>query len=330
MISVVIPAYNNPESVRRLLVSIYKQLDESRGEVIVVDDGSKSCDMTGLEKEFKKLKVIRLKENKGAANARNVGAEHALYDTIVFFDSDMELCENTMDEFIRSMEDPKVDAVVGTVSDIPLNRGIFQDYWALLKSYFHSLPQDYSSTFYPMIGAIRKRVFEDAGGFDARIKRASVEDYELSMRLAGKGYKVRFNPAIKTRTTYKDMLSSLKQSIERSKKWGIMFLERRTFDNHTTTAAQGAANFLGLFFWIFCALSFAHISFAILALVSIGLVCFLIRGFLLYIIKRRGLIFAAISFLLYLISSIAITLGFLSGITYIFRDHKSRKEALYA
>lgn len=329
MLSIVIPAYNNLESVRRLCCSIYRQFDTSRGEVIVVDDGSDKCDMACLKKEFGAIRVVRLAANGGAANARNIGVAHASYDTIIFLDSDMELCGGAIDEFIRIMTDPSVDAVVGTVTDVPLNRGIFQDYWALLKSYFHSFPKDFSSTFYPMLGAVRKSVLMDVGGFDGRIKGASIEDYELSNRLIQKGYKVRFNPAICASTSYKKFFESLKQSMERSKKWGIMFLGKGRFDNHTTTALQGAANLLGFAFWIFFVLAFIHKIFAIPAAIAVLLTAMLIRGFLAYVLQRRGIAFFAVSFLMYLVSSIAITLGFLSGALYVFRSKKSREAALY-
>lgn len=329
-ISVIIPMYNNIDSVRRLLSSIYRQFTRDCGEVIVVDDGSRLCDSGILGKEFPALRVIILGSNAGAANARNSGVKAAMHDVILFLDSDMELCDNVISEFQKTMDDPAVDAVVGTVCDLPLKRGVFQDYWALLKSYFHSLPGRYSSTFYPMLGAIRKGVFENVGGFDSRIKGASIEDYEFSLRLAHAGYRVRFNPAIMAKTSYKNFLKSISQSVERSRKWGIMFLDRMEFDNHTTTATQGAANILGFLFLV--SLPAAFFSRYIL-IASAGLLISLLylnRRFFKYILDRRGPAFLAVSILLYVVSSFFITAGFLTGVLYAFRSKKSRREALYA
>lgn len=329
MISVVIPAYNNLENIRRLLKSIYKQFGVKNGEVIVVDDGSQICNMSILNNEFQNLKVIRLERNMGAATARNVGVKNALYDIIFFLDSDMELCDKAIGEVENSMSDSKVDAVVGTVRDIPLNRGIFQDYWALLKSYFHSLPRDYSSTFYPMIGGIRKMVLDDVGGFDGRIKGASIEDYEISMRLLDKGYRVSYNSEMLASTGYKNFLTSIKQSFNRSKKWGIMFLNRRRFDNHTTTFSQGMANVIGFSIWIFFVCNFFNPLFIIPAAAFFILFFYANRGFYAYVFKRRGFPFLLISISIYLISSFFITIGFLIGALYVFRSKESRRRAIY-
>jgi GT2 family glycosyltransferase len=321
--------YNNLEGPRRLLKSIYKQFDTTKGEVIVVDDGSKQYDISILQTEFKDLKVIRLKDNRGAANARNIGVKNASYDTIFFLDADMELYDNVINEVEKTMQDNKPDAVVGTVSEVPLNRGIFQDYWALLKSYFHSLPIGHSTTFYPMIGIIKKKIFEEVGGFDSRIAGASIEDYEFSFRLTQKGYKVLFNPRILASTSYKDFLTSIKQSINRAKKWSIIFLDRRKFDNHTTTLSQGIGNILGFLIWIFLALSYfnAFILFPTLVLLIVFL--YINRKFFTFIFKKRGCIFGIVCIFIYLISSFFITMGSILGALYIFRSKESRKKAVY-
>ena len=329
MISVVIPAYNDLENVRCLLRSIYKQFDSKSGEVILVDDCSQTCNMSILNNEFQNLKVIRLERNMGAATARNIGVENALYDIIFFLDSDMELCDNVIAEVQKTMNDSKVDAVVGTVRDIPLTQGIFQDYWALLKSYFHSLPKDYSSTFYPMVGAIRKTIFNDIGGFDARIKGASIEDYEISMRLLDKGYKVLYNPRMLVSTGYKNFLTSIKQSINRSKKWSIMFLDRQQFDNHTTTFSQGIANVLGFSTWVFLICTFFNFLFILPTTIFFILFLYINKKFYIYIFKKRGFTFLFISVFIYMVSSFFITIGFLIGVSYIFKSKESRKRALY-
>ncbi|MDP3732294.1 MAG: glycosyltransferase [Candidatus Omnitrophota bacterium] len=330
MISIVIPAYNNLESVRNLIRSVYRQFDSTKGEAIVVDDGSQSCNMNALKSEFPELKVIRLEKNKGAASARNEGVKNALYDIIFFLDSDMELCDNAIDEIVKAMSNNKVEAVVGTFKDIPLNRSLFTDYWALLKSYFHSLPTEYSSTFYPAVGVIRKKVFQDVGGFEGKIRGASVEDYEISIRLSKKRYRVLFNPGIMVGVNYKDFFTNTRQSISRSKKWGILFLGRPRFDNHTTTLSQGVANILGFFIFLLMFCSFFSVLFFIPAGLAFILFLYINRGFFKYVFKRRGLVFMFITVILYLVSSFFITIGFLKGASYIFRNEESRRRALYA
>jgi len=331
MVSIVIPSHDNLASVKVLLASIYKyfRLGAVNREIILVDDASRLCDMRELNKEYPEIKVLRLESNAGAAGARNAGANLASHDIILFLDSDIELCCDAVAMVEKIMQDQEVDAVVGTFSEISLRKGLFPEYWAMLKAYFHSLPVGSSSSFYPAIGAIRKRVFLDVGGFDSNIKGASVEDYEFSGRLFEKGYEVRFDPEIIVKMEYKFFLKSLSQSIDRAKKWSIMFLDKKKFDNHTTTLWQGVANVLGFLTWVFLLLSLFKVYFLYIAAAIFLSFVYLSRKFFWYILKRRGPFFLLISIYFYLVSSFFITFSSLKGMSYIFRSREKRREALY-
>jgi len=84
-LSVIIPVHNRAEVVKQAVNSVLEQLDHE-SELILVDDGSSPA----VSHEFndKRLKIIRLDQNQGASNARNVGVEHANGDWISFLDSD--------------------------------------------------------------------------------------------------------------------------------------------------------------------------------------------------------------------------------------------------
>ena len=86
--SIVIPVYNRPEALRRAVDSC---LSQTYGdfEILVVDDGSAESVCTTLQDiTDKRLKCIRLEQNKGVSNARNTGMELATGKYIAFLDSD--------------------------------------------------------------------------------------------------------------------------------------------------------------------------------------------------------------------------------------------------
>lgn len=90
-LSLVIPVWNDRAGLRRLL-------DQVEGlkifsEIIVIDDASdEDLSPTGLGVDGEHLSTplhyIRLNEQRGAGNARNIGLNHASGSHLIFFDSD--------------------------------------------------------------------------------------------------------------------------------------------------------------------------------------------------------------------------------------------------
>lgn len=88
-VSVIIPFYNRSKCVINALKSVLNQTHKNI-EILLVNDGS-TDDITNI-KEFiknkKNIRLISLKENKGASYARNVGIDNAKGSYIAFLDSD--------------------------------------------------------------------------------------------------------------------------------------------------------------------------------------------------------------------------------------------------
>ncbi|MEN3284660.1 MAG: hypothetical protein V7607_5800 [Solirubrobacteraceae bacterium] len=87
-VSVVIPAFNRQDLIKRSLASVFAQRPAAPAEVIVVDDGS-SDDTAGEAARFG-ARVIRLERNQGAGAARNAGVSAATQPWIALLDSDDE------------------------------------------------------------------------------------------------------------------------------------------------------------------------------------------------------------------------------------------------
>ena len=87
-ISVIIPTFNRGNLIENSINSVLNQTYKNL-EIIVVDDGSTDNTKDIVEKiQDKRIKYIKLTENKGGSNARNVGIKNSNGKYISFQDSD--------------------------------------------------------------------------------------------------------------------------------------------------------------------------------------------------------------------------------------------------
>ena len=91
-VTVVIPAYNRPDMVKRAVRSALDQRPRPPAEVIVVDDCS--SDDTADAARAAGATVISHEVQRGGAAARNTAIRAAAHDWIAFLDSDDELLPN--------------------------------------------------------------------------------------------------------------------------------------------------------------------------------------------------------------------------------------------
>lgn len=93
MISVIIPVYNNEETIEELLINLVKQLStfEDNYEIICVDDASVDSSLkllNQLRKSYSHLKVISLPRNTGQHAAIFKGMQKAIGEWIIMMDAD--------------------------------------------------------------------------------------------------------------------------------------------------------------------------------------------------------------------------------------------------
>ena len=94
-LSIVIPAFDEEESVAQLYYEIKRVLPELNMvfEVIFIDDGSTDNTfqiLKELHEKDDKLKIIRFRRNFGQTAAISAGFDHALGDVIVAMDADLQ------------------------------------------------------------------------------------------------------------------------------------------------------------------------------------------------------------------------------------------------
>lgn len=100
ILSIVIPAYNAQEFLRRCLDSIVDQVEFSSGdvEIVCIDDGSTDGTariISGYEKVHKNVRFVH-QPNEGKGSARNHGIREARGEYLTFIDADDKMTPNAL------------------------------------------------------------------------------------------------------------------------------------------------------------------------------------------------------------------------------------------
>jgi glycosyltransferase involved in cell wall biosynthesis len=178
--SIVIPCYNDRENVEALLTSLH--LPGEGWEVLVVDD----CSPEGPPQLLATLpaRVIALERQAGPAAARNRGVLESTGDVVVFCDADIILAADALVRLRRYFEEEGERAVIASGLLLPHNPGFFPRYKHFQEVMWVRAHTDpYSNHFSTRLGAIRRDVFAETGGFDETITTAGVEDFEFGYRM---------------------------------------------------------------------------------------------------------------------------------------------------
>ncbi|MBU1913540.1 MAG: glycosyltransferase family 2 protein [Candidatus Omnitrophica bacterium] len=191
-ISVIVITYNQKDTIATCLESILK-LNNDNYEVIVIDDCSQ--DGTAEIAERFPCQLIKLDKHRGAAFARNRGAEQASGNILFFLDSDVIAANNALSEILKMLQDhPAAQAVQGRYLQESVPKNIvtqYKDYFNNYKSQW--IESDCVNIIATYCFAIRRQAFFEAGGFDAKIPGATVEDNDLGYRLFESGNLVVLN-----------------------------------------------------------------------------------------------------------------------------------------
>ena len=214
MISVIIPAYNRAEMLKRSVESVIAQTF-SNFELIVVNDGSKE-DLSEVESIVKNTDYHFInKENKGVAAARNTGVSHAKGKWVSFLDSDDLWLERKLEsqlEFLKVNPSYRIlqceeiwirnDSFVNPKLRHQMPNG---------EAFFKSLELCCIS---PSAVILERELFNEIGGFDERF--SVCEDYELWLRISAK-YPVGLlkEPLVKKYGGHQDQLSRSEPAIDR-------------------------------------------------------------------------------------------------------------------
>ena len=117
-ISVIVPLYNEDESLPELTAWISRVMDQNQFsyEVILVDDGSDDNSwavIENLRSLNSNLKGIKFRRNYGKSAALNVGFEAAQGDVIITMDADLQDSPDEIPGLYKQIVDEKFDLVSG-------------------------------------------------------------------------------------------------------------------------------------------------------------------------------------------------------------------------
>lgn len=191
-VSIIVPAYNSASTIKECIEAIKSQNTQEKFEVIVVDDGS--TDNTAEIAKKCGAKVFS-QSNSGPARARNLGAQKAKGEILVFTDSDCVPEKNWLTEMLAPFSEAKVSAVQGAYRT--RQKGLVARFvQAEIEERYQRMKRRASKLDWigSYSAAYRKNDFSAAGGFDESFPKASGEDPELSYKLQEKGHKLVFNP----------------------------------------------------------------------------------------------------------------------------------------
>jgi glycosyltransferase involved in cell wall biosynthesis len=185
IVSIIVPCFNSGNYLPEALQSIETYHNPLALQVIIVDDGSKDeGTLAFLESLDKGRYTIIYQENRGPAAARNTGVAAATTDCILFLDSDNKIRADYIDKGREALAKyPDIAVVYG-------NAAFFGD---SLQRRFVSKPFDIFTllmgNYIDVCCIIRKKAFDEIGGFDENRILFGHEDWELWIRMHIKGWK---------------------------------------------------------------------------------------------------------------------------------------------
>ena len=297
-ITVIVPVYNGSKFLHRCLdainASTYRSFD-----VIVVDDCS--TDDSAEISRAKGAVVLSTEKQSGPAAARNLAAESARGEILMFVDADVVVKSNTLGLVAHRFESrPEISALFGSYDDEPAEQNFLSQYKNLQHHFVHQNSRSDASTFWSGLGAMRRGVFISHGGFDCKkFAVPSIEDIDLGFRLRKGGHQIMLDRNIQAKHLKKwEIISHIRTEIFcRALPWSRLILENQGMinDMNLKTTDRASAGLVALSL-ITSPLVFWKPAFIGLILLLLFAVAFLNREILKFFAKRRGVFFAAATF----------------------------------
>lgn len=323
-ISIIIPLYNCEKTLKFCLDAI-KNLDYKNYEVILVNDCSTDKTLK-IAQEFK-FKIINLKQNLGAANARNIGAEQAKGNILLFTDSDIVLPSDTLNK-VESYYKSGNKIFIGRFSPKLRFKNIFSQYKHLYLCYYYSKQDKYLHTLDTSLTVIPRKTFLEFGGFKNQLRIS--EDAELGTRLTRAGELItQSNELEMEHIRHYSLQGFIQTDFIRGKRFSRLFLSSLFKDKEQRREGKKAKSFflkpitlylsvgimpfllLALIFFLIFRnlLSFYIFFFFILLFVSFNL------EFWHYLAKHNGELFAIKSLFITILDMIVFDIGI--GVTFL-------------
>lgn len=222
--SIIIITYNSEQTIKECLKRILENSKVS-DEILVIDNNSKDKTrqiLIDFQKKFPNVKVILNQENIGFAKAVNQGIKACKNEFIVIINPDaIVVTPDWLEIFYKELKENNDVCVVAPVSDqvvyyqslIKFTK-IAGDITPYILRYFYN---DYSEDLESFAGfcfATRKSKIQELGMLDENLI-LGMEDFDLSLRIREKGYKIVLKPSVLVQHIYHVSFNSDKENAEK-------------------------------------------------------------------------------------------------------------------
>ncbi|MDM0028701.1 glycosyltransferase [Variovorax saccharolyticus] len=205
-VSIVIPIYGQVHFALGCLDSLARQKSKYSVEIVVADDASPTDSQTELLAGIPWIRYTRRVENGGFLECCNWAVQSTRGEYVVLLNSDTRVVEGWLDELIDGFDHFPQAGMVG--SKLFNDDGTLQEaggiFWRDGSAHNYGRGDDPSRPQYCFARqadfisgasiALRRKVWDELGGFDPFYKPAYCEDADLAFRLRRAGHEVWFLP----------------------------------------------------------------------------------------------------------------------------------------
>jgi len=198
-VSIIIPCYNAAEHITRCLQSVFSQTYAPL-QLVLIDDGSTDGTVDVIRRTSVpvgiELKLIE-QANSGAAQARNVGLEHANGTYVQFLDADDELLPEKIARQVKLAQEHELpDLIVGSYKVISPEGTFVRDEVQALgpRDKWMDVAQHNMGITSALLW--KKDAVVRAGGWDQSL--GSSQEYDLLFRIMKGGATIAYDDALNT------------------------------------------------------------------------------------------------------------------------------------
>lgn len=191
-VSIVVPCYNEADSIKDNVMSILATDYKGFKKVIVVDDCSTDDSwkvIKALARKYKKVMAVQTPKNTGnAAGAKNYGAKFVKTDLIGFSDADSHPNSDAVRKLAGYFDDPKMGAVTSYCNVKNRKKNFLANLQALeyMLLGWNRKITDFIRSVYVTTGPLslyRSKFFFEINGFD---EKSMTEDIEITWNMISK------------------------------------------------------------------------------------------------------------------------------------------------